>query len=86
MDTPENIDEFITIIQLLNGSDLAVLHAVLMMETEIEQNKRLRALRIAIINYPQTYNALTARILVVKPIDYIANEIISRYKKQFLIY
>ena len=57
-----------------------------MMETEIEQNKRLRALRIAIINYPQTYNALTARILVVKPIDYIANEIISRYKKQFLIY
>ena len=86
MDTPENIDEFITIIQLLNGSDLAVLHSVLMMETEIEQNKRLRALRIAIINYPQTYNALTARVLVVKPIDYIANEIISRYKKQFLIY
>ena len=86
MDSQENIDEFITIIQLLNGSDLAVLHSVLMMETEIEQNKRLRALRIAIINYPQTYNALTARVLVVKPIDYIANEIISRYKKQFLIY
>jgi len=86
MDSEENIDEFLTIIQLLNGSDLVVLHEVLMMETEIEQNKRLRALRFVIINYPQTYNALTARVLVNKPIEYIANEIISRYKKQFLIY
>ena len=44
MDSHENIDEFLTIIQLLNGSDLAVLHEVLMMETEIEQQKRLRTL------------------------------------------
>jgi hypothetical protein len=86
MDSEENIDEFLTIIQMLNDCNLGVLHEVLMMETETEQIKCLRALRFVIINYPQTYNALTARVLVNKPIEYIANEIISRYKKQFLIY
>jgi hypothetical protein len=86
MDSEENIDEFLTIIQLLNDCDLGVLHEVLMMETETEQIKCLRALRFVITNYPQTYNAYTARVLVINPIEYITNEILSRYKKTFLIY
>jgi hypothetical protein len=86
MNSQENIDEFLTIIQLLNDCDLGVLHEVLMMETETDQIKCLRALRIVITNYPQTYNAYTARVLVNKPNEYITNEILSRYKKTFLIY
>jgi len=86
MDTEENIEEFLTIIQQLSCSDLTVFHQVLTLDNEIEQHKCLRKLRCNIINYPNIYNAYTARVLVNKPIYYIENEIVSRFKKQFLIY
>ncbi len=86
MDSAENINEFLTIIQLLNDGDIGVLHEVIMMENELEQIKCLRTLRFVITNYPQILNAYSARVLVIKPNDYITNEIVSRYKKQFLIY
>lgn len=82
-ESPE--EEFITIIQLLYDSDLAVLHDVLILEDEEEQHKRLRTLRSFITSYPSIYNAFTARTLVTNPNYYIANEIVIRYKKQFLI-
>ena len=79
-------DEFITIIQLLDGSDLAVLHHILLLDNEEEQYKRLRSMRCIITSYPTLYNAYTARVLVTNPNYYITNEIIRRYKIQFLIY
>jgi hypothetical protein len=86
MDTPENIEEFLTIIQCLNDNDLAVLHEALMIG-EADNHQCLRKLRNNIINYPQIYNAYyVARVLINNPNNYIANEIVSRYKKQFSIY
>ena len=83
----ENINEFCTIIQFLSDSDLAVLHQVLMLDTENEAvyHQRLRHMRSLVTDYPTLYNAYTARVLVNNPNHYIAIEIVIRYKKQFLV-
>jgi len=85
MDTLEsdNIDEFITIIQLLEDKDLSVLHQVLLVEDEKEQHKCLRLHRDKVVFYPGLYNAICAsRSLILpplNPITYINTEIITRF-------
>ena len=83
----EHINEFCTIIQFLSDSDLAVLHHVLMLDTEdeAEQHQRLRHMRSFVTDYPTLYNAYTSRVLVTNPNHYIATEIVIRYKKQFIV-
>ena len=84
IDTKENINEFITIIELLVDKDLAVLHQVLIFNDETEQIQCLRKLRCYIEFYPNLYNAYTARVLVEKPITYVKKEIESRFNKLYL--
>jgi hypothetical protein len=85
MDTPENIEEFCTITNLLVDADLSVLHEVLKCKNEEEQHKCLRYhrnYRNNIIYYATLYNALTAsRSLVSNPILYVTNEIVTRFNK-----
>ncbi len=78
-------DEFITIIQLLDFSDLAVLHHMLLLDNEEEQHQRLRKMRSRITSYPTLCNAYSARVLVTNPNYYITNEIVRRYKMQYLM-
>ena len=85
MDTLEsdNIDEFITIIQLLEDKDLSVLYQVLLLKDEDEQQKCLRRHRVKVVFYPALYNAICAsRSLILpplNPITYINTEIIARF-------
>ena len=87
MDTLEsdNIDEFITIIQLLEDKDLSVLHQVLLVEDEKEQHSCLRRYRDKVVFYPALYNAICAsRSLILpplNPITYINTEIIARFNR-----
>ena len=85
MDTPENIDEFLTIINLLVDADLSVLHEVLKCNNEEEQHKCLRFHRNHkndIVFYADLYNALCAsRSLVSDPLIHITHEIVTRFNK-----
>jgi len=81
-ESPE--EEFITILKYLVHNDLSVLHQVLTFENEEEQIKCLRDMRSYMTSYSSIYNAYTARVLVTNPPYYIANEIVSRYKKLYL--
>ena len=81
-ETPE--EEFSTILKYLVHNDLAVLHQVLTVENEEAQRTCLREMRSYMTSYSSIYNAYTARVLVSNPTYYIANEIVTRYKKHYL--
>ena len=83
VETPE--EEFSTILKYLVHNDLAVLHQVLMLDDEEEQHACLRKNRAYIKLYANLYNAYTARVLVENPNYYITNEIVRRYKTQYII-
>jgi hypothetical protein len=78
-DKPNNVEEFCNILTHLVDSDLSVLHQVLMVEDETEQIKTLRKQRSKITYYANLYNAYTARVLVLNPVEYVKSEIISRF-------
>ena len=80
----DGIEEFCDILQLLVDVDLAILHRVLLVEDEAEQRQTLRKYRNYILFYSNLYNAYTARTLVLEPLIYIKNEIISRDKINLL--
>ena len=74
-----NQEEFMTIIHLLNDSELAILHEALQLENEQDQVKMMRKLRNNIIKYDTIFNAYTARTLVLEPNYYIKQEIVNRF-------
>ena len=79
-DESNDIKEFCGIIKNLINGDLAVLYQVLMVEDKMEQLHLLkRKLRDKITDYPTLYNAYTAIVLVDDSVQYIKNEIISRF-------
>ena len=79
LDFNDDAEEFMTIIHLLNDSELAILHEALQLENEQDQVKKMRKLRNNIIKYDTIYNAYTARVLVLEPNYYIKQEIVNRF-------
>jgi hypothetical protein len=77
-DALDAVLEFCDILTQLTRTDLVLLHQILLIETEQEQKLYIRQVRNSTTFDGTLYNAYCARVLVVNPVDYVKDEIMSR--------
>ena len=88
-DYPSNdIDEFCVILKCLDGKELAILYKVLEIDDKNE-NEQMRCLvQLRRDNKMpldgKIHNAYYARVLVLEPIKYIKEEMVSRFIRTFI--